>query len=221
MPNPGDNNYIKKDIASTLERYPLLTHHVSLRGQDILEGQIDLTDEGQNIVDSFQIRLIYTKKFPYAYPKAVETTTRFSKNQVDLHINGDGTLCLNSEPDEATDTHSGMSTVTFIKNVLLPNLAWRVCKLEKLDVELQEFSHGSQGTLESYKQMLNIPDSKTLLLYLVAYQTHALPSRNVKCICGSQKKFKHCHNLVKNKLALIPDETLARHIAELKSLIKI
>lgn len=197
----------------TIKRYPKLVSRIASNGGAVLEGEIDLLDAEKKSVDSFKVKMMYTTKFPYAYPKVCEIGGRFPRDHEDMHINGDGTLCLNSEPGEALDTYRGMDTCVFIEKVLLPNLAWRVCKLENIDVDLKEFSHGALGTLESYTTILNVTDPNLVIRILTAYLNKPLPKRNAPCLCGSNKKFKLCHEQATSKLSYIDKKTLSTHLS--------
>jgi hypothetical protein len=219
MRDLGNNNFLKKDTALTIKRYPKLSAHVSLDGTNILEGEIDLTDDNNVGIELFKVKLLYTNKFPFAYPKVCETGGRFPKNDERMHINGDGTLCLNTEPLEAIDTFHGMSTINFIEKILLPNLAWRICKLEKMDDGLKDFSHGTRGTLEAYMELLEITEPGLVLTYLSKYLENALPKRNDPCLCGIPRKFKRCHESYKSKLAHIPNNIILKHVTALKTYI--
>lgn len=219
MQGPGNGKYRQRDTASALARYPKLSPRISAVGEDVLEGEIDLTGPDGEVVESYQVKMLYTDNFPRAYPKVYETGGKFQRQRSSMHINGDGTLCLNSEPGEAIDTHRGMDTCSFIEKVLLPNLAWRTYSLEQPADKLAEFSHGIEGTIESYQEILQTDAPRTAIAILDAHISKSLPHRNERCLCGSGKKFKNCHQAQAGKLGAIPVATLETHAANMKKFV--
>ncbi len=207
---------MKKDIAFTLKQYPKLILKERSEKLPSLVGQIDIVDEDGAIIETFNVSIQYTKRFPNAYPLVYETGGRFPKTNPDLHVNSDGTLCLNVEQDEILGTRSGITTIDFIQKVLIPNLAWRVCKLEGLTTELKEHRHGVAGIVDSYKEKLGTDNLSLILLLIGNAALNQLPERNELCLCGSGKKYKHCHCQAIESITLINRDILTRHFKAIK-----
>ena len=167
-------------------------------------------------MDSFDIRLIYTVNFPFAYPIICETGGRFSKQRGDLHINGDGTMCLNAPQQEKIDCYSGLDTLTFFENILVPNLSWRICVMDNIAFDRMAWGHGMLGIIENYEELLKLKGAKQIKRFLQAYLCKHLPSRNEPCFCSSQEKYKSCHGKYENILMKIGDKMLRQHIAEMQ-----
>ncbi len=207
---------LKKDTALTLERYPKLALTERPGKLPSLTGQIDIVAEDGTVVETFAVRIQYTENFPNAYPLAYEIGGRFPKANSDLHVNSDGTLCLNVEQDEILGTRNGISTIDFIQNVLIPNLAWRVCKLEGLTTDLKEYRHGMEGIVDSYKEKLGTDNIRLILLLIGKAALNQLPERNERCICGSEKKYKQCHYPAIESIRLINRDILTKHFKAIK-----
>lgn len=208
---------LKKDATLTLERYPKLALTERPGKLPSLTGQIDIVAEDGSIIETFTLRIQYTENFPNAYPLAYETGGRFLKTNPDLHVNADGTLCLNVEQDEILETRNGITTIDFIQNVLIPNLAWRVCKLEGLTTDLKEHRHGVAGIVDSYKEKLGTDNIKLLLVLIGKAALNQLPDRNEPCLCGSRKKYKQCHYQAIESIRLINRDILTKHFKAIKA----
>ncbi|WP_169705258.1 SEC-C domain-containing protein [Runella slithyformis] len=206
---------LKKDIALTLEQYPKL-ELVEYEGKfPCLKGRIDIVNEGE-VLEKFDVIIQYTEDFPYVYPKAYEVSGRFPIGDSGLHINYDGTLCLNVEQDESIQARNGISTLDFIKKVLIPNLAWRICRLEELTSDLQEHRHGVQGIIDSYAEKLRTSDVRKILILIGHAAINDLPDRNDICLCGSEKKYKLCHYTAIESIKLIKRDVLIKHFRDIK-----
>lgn len=207
---------LKKDIALTLEQYPKLVLMDRSGKLPSLKGRIDIVDDGTTI-ETFDVLIQYTETFPNAYPLAYETGGRFPRSSPDLHINSDGTLCLNVEQEEALETRNGITTINFIQKVLIPNLAWRVCRLEGLTIELKEHRHGVLGIIDTYKEKLKTDNVKLILILLGKAASNKLPRRNNICFCGSEKKYKQCHYQAIESLKLLKRDVLFKHFKAIKT----
>ena len=207
---------LKKDIALALEQYPKLALIERSGNLPSLKGQIDIIDDDTTI-ETFDVLIQYTENFPNGYPLAYETGGRFPRFSPDLHINSDGTLCLNVEQEEALETRNGITTVVFIQKVLIPNLAWRVCRVEGLTTELEEHRHGVSGIIDSYQEKLKTDNVKLILVLLGKAALNQLPERNDMCFCGSEKKYKQCHYQAIESLKLIKREILFKHFKAIKA----
>lgn len=206
---------LKKDIALTLEQYPKLALIERPDSPPSLKGQIDIVDDGATL-ETFDVLIQYTEGFPNGYPLTYEIGGRFPRSNRDLHINSDGTLCLNVEQEEALETRNGITTNDFIQKVLIPNLAWRVCKLEGLTTELDEYRHGILGIIDSYKEKLKTDNVRLILVLLGRAALNQIPERNDLCFCGSEKKYKLCHHQAIESLKLIKRDVLIKHFKAIK-----
>jgi len=210
---------LKKDIALTLEQYPKLALIECSGKPPSLKGQIDIVDDGI-IIETFDVLIQYTDGFPNCYPLTYETGGRFSQSNYDLHINSDGTLCLNVEQEEALETRNGITTNDFIRKVLIPNLAWRLCRLEGLTTELKEYRHGILGIIDRYKEILKTDNVRLILVMLARTVLNQLPERNDLCFCGGQRKYKLCHQQSIESLKLIRRDLLIKHFKAINETLK-
>jgi len=211
---------LKDDIAKTLKQFPKLTLFEREGGSPSLKGTIEIFNERSEIIDSFEVDIRFTSKFPREYPLVFETGGRFSRDNPELHFFTNESLCLNVIQEEIITTRQGISTIDFINNVLIPNLAWRVCKLEGLTTELKEYRHGLNGVIDSYKEKLNVSSNIQMVKFLGLYLLNKLPERNKPCFCGSTINFKKCHYRYLDYLKQIDSKLIRQHLLDILSDIK-
>jgi ubiquitin-protein ligase len=209
-----DIRLFKQDIAHTLEQYPKLSFHNN--GQyPYLTGIIEIYD-GETILEEFNVSIFFSDKYPFEYPKVYEIRGRFPRNPI-FHIYKTGNFCLDTPVNEFFKTRNGILTIDFINKVLIPNLAWRICKLENIETDLKDFSHGFEGIIETYQELLKTQDLNEILkcFQITLSKSNLIPERNNDCFCKSGKKFKNCHSTKIHLLSLLPEHFLKNHFEEL------
>ena len=158
-----------------------------------------------------------TAEFPYRYPVVYEIGGRFPIDRSEeLHINYDSSLCLEVPQRELIHASSGVATVDFIPAVLIPNLAWRICKLEDFGVNLKEHRHELLGILDEYKSMLKTSEKKFVVLTLERLINARIPPDKSTCYCDSGKKYADCHKAGMTRLQQLPIEMITLHLSQIK-----
>lgn len=210
--NHTSNKYLEHDIARVIHYYPGFKRRISSQGQHVLEGEFPINDGDGMLIDTVALKIIYPEKFPFAFPQVLETGGRFSRQNGQMHLNGDGTLCLTSPQQEKVDCYTGMDTLRFFDEVLVPNLSWRICVLEGIPFERKEFGHSMDGIIQSYQELFSLQETAKIYEFINRFLNNTLPGRNLDCFCGSGKKYKSCHGQLESNLVKIGNEMLKAHL---------
>lgn len=210
--NHINDKYLDHDIRQTIGQFPDLKYRVTSKNQRVLEGQFHINDDEGVKMDSVELKIIYPDSFPYIYPAVIETGGRFSRMHGQMHLNGDGTLCLTSPQQERVDCYSGINTLLFFDQILVPNLSWRICVLENIPFERKEFGHSMDGIIQSYQELLVMKQPASIHEFINRFLNNSLPERNQDCFCGSGKKYKVCHRQFESNLVKIGHDMLNGHL---------
>ncbi|HSH67975.1 MAG TPA: SEC-C domain-containing protein [Bacteroidia bacterium] len=184
---------LKADIEHAVRLYPGLWIS-EIENKFIIQGDIELIHPTHNsVLDTFSIEIFYPDRFPFCFPKVIETENKIERS-ADRHINvkENNTLCLAVPPEEQLLTRNGISTVWFIKNVLLPRLAEEY-EVNRGGKYTREYSHGLDGYWEFYFKKLKTNDPAFVINTIESALNQNLPKGSYNCPCGSGKKFKKCH----------------------------
>jgi hypothetical protein len=134
--------------------------------------------------------------FPDDYPETVPVL--FCRDPaipriIDRHVmkNGMGCLCIASERQRYFPPQSNI--VTFLRNLVEPFLFGQHWYDLTGRWPTEDRSHGPQGIVEAYQEMLGIDNFKTILNFmeLLARKTEA--KGHLLCPCGNRKNLRDCH----------------------------
>lgn len=175
-----------------------------------LEGIVPLIDKYNNVTDSYRIKIIPTKDYPYEFPLVYEIGNRLPKN-IDWHIYRDGHFCIKALPEETLICNKGISLISFIKDQIVPFLFNQKFR-EENGYFLNERSHGLNGNLEFFKDLFETSDLQIIKKCLVFISRKSNPKRTSLCFCGSGKKYRKCHRNAYQKLSSLPNEFFALYI---------
>jgi len=184
-------------------------------GKKILKGVIDIKDSEQKDIHSFLIEVHHTENFPYRFPILLEVGNDIPCDP-DWHKYSDNSCCITVEPDEVLQCHNGITVSMFIKNNVIPYLA-NQCHKKVTGKYKNEFQHGNRGLISYYSELMETSDKDKWVSYLrYAFGIKKLRiGRNDKCICGSGKKFKNCHDIIFDKLKKIGKENIIKHLSSI------
>jgi SEC-C motif len=171
------------------EAYPHLHFFVDADGVQI-RGAFPLVHEG-NVLDRYSIEVKIPDNYPIDMPIVKEVSGRIAWSMND-HINGDGSICLFVSDERWRHFPPGARLIDFlngpVRNFFLG------LSLRRLGAEwpFGERSHGADGILESYYELLDTTETQVVRAYL-----HYLSKKVIKghwsCPCGSGKKLRNCH----------------------------
>lgn len=183
---------LAKDINIALAYYPNLKQS-NWQGGVVVEGTfIAHSKEDGTEIDTYEIRIEFTSKYPFAFPKVTETGLKIQPRNETRHIFPQGHLCLGNEFDEARVCKSGISLKWFLDEILNPHLCREYVRDHTGKYPTGERSHNMEGLWESFYEIFKTNDKSKILLGL-SIILEQKPGRNNTCPCGSNIKYKHCH----------------------------
>ncbi len=146
------------------------------------------------ISDMYEIRIDFNHADKFGFPKVYEDSGFIKKfanvrgiKLEDLHINKDDedSCCLGIFPE-----YQWQGALAYIRDKVIPFFYWQSYRRINGKEPWKAFSHGNDGILEA--------------MSLSPAQSSKGTSRNIKCPCGSGKKYKKCcmrrDAILKNKL---------------------
>jgi hypothetical protein len=191
------NNSFKQQIDQVLKEHPSLSFN-SQRG--MFFGKL-IVDHNDN--DSYDVEiLIY--KFPLLFPIVWETGERIPR-KADRHVYSiPGNCCFTTAAKEQILLKKHIHTlIDFINIIAIPYFQNNSFYEINSRYLFGEYSHGSEGTIEAYKEILGINDVKLVEKLLLDYLIGKSYIVNQVCYCSSGKLLKACHISNYNDLNLL------------------
>ncbi len=203
---------LKSDIDQAIKEYPGL-EIINEAGALKLNGTLELIHPIHNVpFETFSVELYYPEQYPHCFPKVIETGGKIERSAA-RHVNvpDNNTLCLTVPPEERLLCRHGITTSSFIKDVLLPRLG------EEYEVNsggkyLHEYSHNALGYWEFYFRKFNVKNPNRILEILDMMVKHNLPKGYENCFCGSGDKFKKCHQKSINEFSSLGNDYIKMQI---------
>ena len=209
--DPQEFKLQKKEVQV---EYPHL--HFYLENEVVfIRGSFPIKHQG-NVVDRHSIEIELPSNYPEAIPIVRETTGGISRTP-DNHFNTlNGEVCLFALNERWQHFPSGASLLDFLNGPVRNHFLG--LSLRKLGEPwpFGERSHGREGILESYSEILGTDDERTIVRY-VEYLSKPKIKGHWPCPCGNGKKLRHCHLAVINNLR--EKITLKTAIESLKHLV--
>ncbi len=179
--------------------------------KSVWEGTLAFTSRYDSIrvKDSFEIRIELPENSK-TIPLVKETGGRIEKirathclkNEQDLHVNPNGTICLCPKPEEKRRFPGKVNLRKFVNELVIPYFS-ELSYFEKTGKWIWgQYSHGPAGIMEYYLDNRNDNDPKLLDDCLMAIgidphefsiEPYAQINGREHCVCGSKLKFKKCH----------------------------
>jgi hypothetical protein len=162
--------------------------------------------DGGVVLDRYQVEIRFPRDYPKTLPVVEEIGGRIPRS-TDRHISADGTACL-LVPEEWL-LAGDQSFRTFLdgpmKNFFLGQLLVEAGK----PWPFGQRSHGYDGLIESYMELLGITDPSQVTAYFDCLRRKALKG-HFDCPCGSNKRLRNCHRAELQALA----KRIPSHIAQ-------
>ena len=185
---------VEKDIEEIKRKYPGLKIYTKNDGI-VLQGLLDICDNNENHIDSFNVEIFIPKSFPKSLPSVKEIGDDIPKNP-DRHINPDGTLCLTLPVIIKRELKKNPNIVFYIENFVKPYLANQLYFEKTGEWLTGEYSHGEKGIIELISEDLDLDINTTTKLFYFAKKNVnkvVLINWNSPCPCGSKNVIKKCH----------------------------
>jgi hypothetical protein len=172
----------------------------------IIKGEIELYQDAE-LLDTYQIEIHPSLKFPFRFPIVFETGGMIPIN-VDWHIYPTSeNCCIKVLPEELLICKDGISISCFIKNELIPYFFNQTYRREN-GFFINERSHGIKGLVEFYAEKFKTNDIKKIILILGHIAFKGEPDRVALCFCGSKEKYRRCHREAYKLLSQLKKEDL-------------
>jgi hypothetical protein len=170
-----------------------------------LRGSYGVRNDGV-VLDRFQVEIRLQRDYTKTVPVVEEIGGRIPRI-TDRHISADGTACL-LVPEEwllAEDQSFRAFLDGPMKNFFLGQLLVEAGK----PWPFGQRSHGYDGLIESYMELLGITDPARVTAYFDCLRRKALKG-HFDCPCGSNKRLRNCHRAELQALAT----RIPSHIAQ-------
>ncbi|MBI9062696.1 MAG: SEC-C domain-containing protein [Marinilabiliaceae bacterium] len=185
----------KEQAEQIKSKYPNL-FLIERKGFYILKGILNITSHEHEDLGCFSIEIIESKGFPYRFPILFEVGGDIPIH-ADWHKYPNNSCCITVLPDEILKCKNGISLHAFIEEHAKAYLANHLHRVKHGKYLNGEYSHGTRGFYQFYSQLLRDGDKSKWREWIeLAFSSGKAISRNEPCICGSNKKYKHCHDKV-------------------------
>lgn len=208
---------IHQDIYEARRRFPLLKEVIT-PGSIKLVGEIELLhpDTGK-FIDIFRVEIIYPECFPFCFPKVIELDEKIPRT-LERHIMPHShTICFAVQIEELLLCQTGINSLWFIDNILLPRLAEEYI-VSNGGKYRSEYSHNRSGAnWEYFMKRFKTTDHDLILNILKSISEKQLPKGDRPCFCGSNMIYSKCHKKEVQFLRQIKLEFVKNIYEELKS----
>lgn len=194
---------IEKDFNAVSEKFPKLILEKFRNGIYHCEGEIDIFDNNNNYWDSFEIKIKLPKGYPYSFPKVFIVGNRIP-HEDDRHINEDASCCVAVLQEETLRASRGITIIQFINEYVIPFFANQLYFEKHHKWANGDYLHSIEGIIQFYKEQTHLGSAEEIILFLKKLPTIKQLSRNDRCFCNSELKYKNCHLLQLNKILSLP-----------------
>jgi hypothetical protein len=163
-------------------RLAIVDGFVSARGSYALH-------DGEVVLDRYQVEIRFPREYPNALPVVEEIGGRIPRT-ADRHVSSDGTACL-LVPEEWLLSQD-QSFKAFLSGPMKNFFLGQFLVDAGMPWPFGQRSHGREGLIEAYMQLLGINDSNRVAAYLDCLRKKALKG-HFDCPCGSNKRLRNCH----------------------------
>lgn len=180
---------VKVDIKNN---FPMMVVYVRQKWVYV-KGNLQIYDKTKStFIDQYTVEIQLPERYPDGIPITKEVGGRIPKI-AKRHINvSTGTICP-FVPDEKWKYYpDGASLSDFIKGPLTSYFMGQSYYELTGEFPSGERSHGTQGIIESYSEILETSD-RTIIKSFVRFLSEPKYKGHWLCYCGSGKKLRHCH----------------------------
>jgi len=158
----------------------------------VLAGKYHFSGErdGVELSGDFHLRLEFPQEYPDLLPVVYEDGQTIPSQ---YHRNPDTALCLGTPAELHVLFSKSPCLKTFMTEIVNPYL-YRWLAFSRGDTLWEDRSHGVDGLLEGYRDLLGLKNTSLVRDSLLFILTHHRDYRsNLPCPCGSGEKTKQCH----------------------------
>lgn len=183
-------------LDEVIKHFPQLKRIAGSAG-DFLKGILDIPNDDGEIIGSFMIEVKNREGFPYRFPTLYETGGDI-RNEADWHKYPDDSCCITVEPDERLICRNGITVLEFVRQHAIAYFANQIHRVVEGGYKNGEYAHGPAGIWQFYSKLFKTSDMGKWIEYYdhVFTKKSIRIGRNDTCFCGSEQKFKCCHEKV-------------------------
>lgn len=158
----------------------------------VFRGRFDVRDE-RTVIEAFAIDVDLSPLSPRDLPTVWETGGRIPR-VLDPHhvVPPKNFLCVTLPDAYWYYFPQGLSLTGFLNGPLRDHLAGQAVVLQGRPWPADEWSHGLDGAIEFYREVLGVTDDAVLFNLMLSELSNG-SKRQMICGCGSGKKRRHCH----------------------------
>jgi hypothetical protein len=183
----------EKDFVAVTERFPKLSFYHSKKSNAwVISGELDICDIAGVYWETFLIRVVVPVAYPYCVPVTSEVSTKIPRD-IDWHMSRNGTCCVDIDHRLLSMASRGIKIVDYMSTKVYPFFANQVYRLERQVYAGDEYAHYFNGVRQFYLKDLHLNTEQAFAL-LGNLLSKNRAGRNDLCPCGSNRKFKHCHD---------------------------
>lgn len=179
-----------EDLKKNLLDFPALIMSIELNRAVVLTGEWHVYGK-ERLITTYNVRIVLPSDFPKGVPLVYEVGGVIPQD-ADHHINPDGTACLFAPPERWEKWPEGASIAVFLNGPVRDFFFSQAFYERTGQWPFGEWSHGDVGVIEYYFEKLGT-SSFTILEGLVQLSQYHSPSRQWRCPCGNNKRYKECH----------------------------
>lgn len=154
-----------------------------------------------SITDEYTIQIL----FPFNYPKKLPIVKEINKripSDPDFHNDkGVAGFCFGVPADILRKISHDNTFKFYISEIIIPFLYAHSFYEQYKQYPWPTRSHYQAGLIEFYKEFFQLPDENTAQNFLSEIKKYKNTIKgHILCPCGSNKKFRNCHQKLYNKL---------------------
>lgn len=157
----------------------------------IIEGDLSFKANysGHEIEDSYSIKISIPPTYPEIPPTTWETGGRIPSR---FHRQPDHSLCLEAPTKVVYLFRKNPILSFYVKKFVIEYLYSFSYNQEFGNMPFGERSHGTQGIIEFYKELLQVSSAQSVFKALDILSKNNYRGHH-DCFCGSKKRLRNCH----------------------------
>ncbi|MFH6983372.1 SEC-C metal-binding domain-containing protein [Marinoscillum luteum] len=198
---------LELDVEAVVRTHPELEPLMYKNIPVGLEGIIDIFDLDDVKRGSFQIQVDFSARYPNGFPSLRELS-KLIPREIDRHIYDNGNCCVTVLQKQIIESKRGITIERYFKDYVVPFLANQIHFEEYGKWANEEYKHGYAGQVQFYQETTKSTDLSIILKAIKIIIDSTKFSRNEKCFCNSEIKYKKCHEQSISDLRVIGKEQL-------------
>ncbi len=198
---------VKDDIENALKKYPTL-RLANNKKLLTVEGIFIATNMQSKIaIETYEVSITFPQNYPFAFPNVIELSRKIPRD-INRHVKTNDTLCFGNFYDESRYCKNGITFTWFLNEILNPHLCREYVREKTRNYPTGERSHDIEGHWESFYEIFNTTEKQTIIDGLNYILENKPLARNAICYCGTGKKYKCCHEKIRQQVMIIGRENI-------------